>query len=262
MKIWLGRDGQRFGPYTKEQLVEWVDSGRVPGDAPAWIEGSKDWTSAAEVLSTLNGYRYTVEGYDGQIDLWDDRLVIRRGGALGLLHALSTGTTSVTIPIYSVKEVEFRGANPIINGAICFISKRHEVEPDQLRVYFKSKHQDAMSTLKRDVESRAKELAGSAERDYAKALEEFRSNPTDATLRARVLAAGRTVYGMRRGGAVTVYDEMALSNELAAAASGAPMRPAPQSVEQRLERLEALREKGLVSDEEYAKKRQEILDSL
>jgi hypothetical protein len=65
---------------------------------------------------------------------------------------------------------------------------------------------------------------------------------------------------------VTVFDEIALSNDInAATASASVVAPAPAaapSVEERLKRLDELRAKGVVNEQEYAERRQKILEEL
>lgn len=60
---------------------------------------------------------------------------------------------------------------------------------------------------------------------------------------------------------------MALSNDISAATAGAmvaqaqPAQPAA-SVEQRLQALDALRTKGLITDAEYATRRQQLISEV
>jgi hypothetical protein len=62
---------------------------------------------------------------------------------------------------------------------------------------------------------------------YQEALQRLRSNPGSAELRVQALAWGRSYYSLARNdGAPTIYDEMALANDLnASAGTGTP--PAP-----------------------------------
>jgi uncharacterized RDD family membrane protein YckC len=43
MEIWIGRDGERHGPYKEEDVRQWLHSGQVTGDDLAWYEGLADW---------------------------------------------------------------------------------------------------------------------------------------------------------------------------------------------------------------------------
>lgn len=49
MEIWIGRDGERHGPYKEEDVRQWLRSGQVKGSDLAWREGLADW----QPLSTL-----------------------------------------------------------------------------------------------------------------------------------------------------------------------------------------------------------------
>lgn len=49
MEIWIGRDGERHGPYKEEEVRQWLRSGQVKGSDLAWREGLADW----QPLSTL-----------------------------------------------------------------------------------------------------------------------------------------------------------------------------------------------------------------
>jgi hypothetical protein len=63
-----------------------------------------------------------------------------------------------------------------------------------------------------------------------------------------------------------MFDEVALANDIqaacAAASSGSVTASGTLSIEQRLERLESMRQRTLISDQEYAAKRKEILSEL
>lgn len=43
MEIWIGRDGERHGPYKEEDVRTWLRSGQVSGSDLAWREGLADW---------------------------------------------------------------------------------------------------------------------------------------------------------------------------------------------------------------------------
>ncbi|MEW9625341.1 RDD family protein [Rhodanobacter geophilus] len=43
MEIWIGRDGERHGPYKEEDVRQWLRSGQVSGSDLAWREGLADW---------------------------------------------------------------------------------------------------------------------------------------------------------------------------------------------------------------------------
>ena len=43
MEIWIGRDGERHGPYKEDDIRQWLRSGQVSRDDLAWYEGLADW---------------------------------------------------------------------------------------------------------------------------------------------------------------------------------------------------------------------------
>lgn len=100
---------------------------------------------------------------------------------------------------------------------------------------------------------------------YQSALERLKKDPTNADHKQHALQVGRGYANMtREQKGVTIFDEMALSNDIAAATAGATVaKSAPvQSVEERLRSLDALRSKGLVTDVEYSQKRQKLIDEM
>ncbi|WEN15753.1 RDD family protein [Rhodanobacter sp. AS-Z3] len=43
MEIWIGRDGERHGPYKEDEVRQWMRSGQVSSADLAWYEGLADW---------------------------------------------------------------------------------------------------------------------------------------------------------------------------------------------------------------------------
>ncbi|MCW8808147.1 MAG: RDD family protein [Rhodanobacter sp.] len=43
MEIWIGRDGERHGPYKEDDVRQWLRSGQLGRDDLAWYEGLADW---------------------------------------------------------------------------------------------------------------------------------------------------------------------------------------------------------------------------
>lgn len=103
---------------------------------------------------------------------------------------------------------------------------------------------------------------------YFDALRRLKANPTSADLRQRTLQLGRTYSSLTRNkGGVTIYDEVALSNDINAACAGATTLVAnkeaqSQTIESRLEKLAELKSKGLIDEHEYAARRTKILDDV
>ncbi|HKO60027.1 MAG TPA: SHOCT domain-containing protein [Pyrinomonadaceae bacterium] len=111
------------------------------------------------------------------------------------------------------------------------------------------------------------EALENARRAYHSSLERLKQNPTDANLRQTTLGLGRNYSNLTRNRkGVTVFDEVALMNDISAACAGAsrsgPGAPEPLSIEARLTRLVELRNQGVIDETEYAEKRQRILDEI
>jgi len=110
-----------------------------------------------------------------------------------------------------------------------------------------------------------------AKENYENALAELRANPTDPTLHEQALNIGRAyASATRENKAVTIFDETALANDIRAATANASQQVAPvqavttqtTTLDERINALKKLKESGLISDEEFAQKRKEILDSI
>jgi hypothetical protein len=121
------------------------------------------------------------------------------------------------------------------------------------------------------IEWRKRSERDAAQAAYHEALRALKAKPTSADLRQQALARGRAYSNLtrnRRG--VTVYDEMAVMNDIQAATAGAtaaasaptPVAMSATSVEDRLKRLDELRAKGIVNDQEYEERRRKILEEL
>lgn len=105
---------------------------------------------------------------------------------------------------------------------------------------------------------------GEAKKAYEDSLNRLKQTPADADLKQRTLGLGRAYSNLTRNRkGATLYDEVALSNDISAACAGAsalPGRPPmAASAEERLGKLSDLKGKGLISEEEYQARRHEIL---
>ncbi len=114
----------------------------------------------------------------------------------------------------------------------------------------------------------AKELA-QAKAAYRSSLARLKSNPTSADLRQKTLELGRAYSNLtRKRKGVTVFDEVALMNDINAACAGATVvaqadrSPSKPPIEERLARLSDLKFKGLIDEQEYNSRRQKILDEV
>ncbi|MFK2891081.1 RDD family protein [Dyella flagellata] len=43
MEVWIGRNGERHGPYQEEQVKEWLRSGQLSPDDLGWYDSLADW---------------------------------------------------------------------------------------------------------------------------------------------------------------------------------------------------------------------------
>jgi hypothetical protein len=103
---------------------------------------------------------------------------------------------------------------------------------------------------------------------YQGSLSRLKQDPTNADLRQRTLSLGRTYSNLTRDNkGVTIFDEVALSNDINAACAAAGSHQVPtaapaQSVDSRLSRLAELHRKGLINDGEFQEQRSRILREL
>jgi hypothetical protein len=115
---------------------------------------------------------------------------------------------------------------------------------------------------------RARELA-QAKQAYHASLGQLKQHPTDADLKERTLALGRVYSNLTRDEkGVTLFDEIALSNDINAACAGAGAAvhankgTAVVSPEERLTKLADLKSKGLITEEEYQERRGRVLSEV
>jgi hypothetical protein len=119
-----------------------------------------------------------------------------------------------------------------------------------------------------DAKKRAQALAQAREA-YQNSLIKLKARPTSADLRQRTLERGRAYSNLTRNKkGVTVFDEVALMNDINAACAGATVISEhkavaqKQTIEGRLEKLAELKVKGLIDEQEYAARKQKILDEI
>jgi len=109
-----------------------------------------------------------------------------------------------------------------------------------------------------------------ARQAYQKSLASLNADPRNADLRQQTLALGRAYSNlMRDKKGQTVFDEVALMNDIHAACAGAgdlskekSIGTSQGSVEARLEKLTSLKNRNLIDDTEYSNRRKEILESI
>lgn len=105
---------------------------------------------------------------------------------------------------------------------------------------------------------------------YQRALVRLKADPRNPDLRQQTLALGRTYSNlMRDKKGRTIFDEVALMNDINAACAGASTygvsnteHVAFNEIETRLKKLSTLKTRGLIGEAEYSARRKEILEEI
>jgi uncharacterized RDD family membrane protein YckC len=50
MQVWIGRNGERFGPYPEEEVRLWLRDGTCRPEEMGWYEGMTDWRPMGELF--------------------------------------------------------------------------------------------------------------------------------------------------------------------------------------------------------------------
>lgn len=50
MEIWIGRNGERHGPYKEADVREWLRNGQVAGEDLGWYDGLAEWQPLASLF--------------------------------------------------------------------------------------------------------------------------------------------------------------------------------------------------------------------
>lgn len=101
-----------------------------------------------------------------------------------------------------------------------------------------------------------------AKQAYFSSLENLKKAPRNADLRQKTLELGRIYSNLTRDSkGVTMYDEMALMNDIGAACAAATEVPSI-STQDRINTLISLREQGIIDEEEFKDRKKAILDSI
>jgi hypothetical protein len=105
-----------------------------------------------------------------------------------------------------------------------------------------------------------------AEAAYRSSLAALKISPVDPDLKEDALRKGRVYSNLtRRRQGVTTYDEVALMNDINAACAGASQATkdgAAKSLEDRLSYMQQLKERNLITEQEYERRRAEVLREL
>jgi hypothetical protein len=118
--------------------------------------------------------------------------------------------------------------------------------------------------------NRRTKALGQAWNAYQRALSQLKSDSTNPDLKQQTLQFGRVYSNLSRNKrGVTVFDEVALMNDINAACAHSGAKPDPSSgkanapsIEERLGKLSDLRSKNLIDEDEYQSRRQGILDEV
>jgi hypothetical protein len=120
---------------------------------------------------------------------------------------------------------------------------------------------------------KARKIIEKAETAYQSYLAQLKADPTNSDLRQKTLEQGRYYSNLARDSkGVTIFDEMALMNDINAVCGGttnitgattsASTPITSLSIEERLAKLSNLRAKGLIDEQEYDTRRKKILDEI
>jgi hypothetical protein len=109
-----------------------------------------------------------------------------------------------------------------------------------------------------------------ARKAYHDSLSRLKEDPRNADLRQQTLGLGRHYSNLiRNKKGQTLFDEVALMNDINAACAGATNQEyssqithVPDTVELRLEKLISLKNRELIDEAEYTQRRKEILESI
>lgn len=61
MQVWIGRNGERFGPYTDDEVQQWMRDGTFRPDELGWHEGVTDWRPLGELFPDARPAVYSVD---------------------------------------------------------------------------------------------------------------------------------------------------------------------------------------------------------
>jgi hypothetical protein len=109
-----------------------------------------------------------------------------------------------------------------------------------------------------------------AKNAYQRSLNQLKHDPANSDLRQQTLALGRTYSNlMRNNNGNTIFDEVALMNDINAACASAHQMignhsqvASQESIEDRLTKLQNLKDKGLIDENDLARRKREIMDQI
>jgi hypothetical protein len=108
--------------------------------------------------------------------------------------------------------------------------------------------------------ARRKRILLDANDAYHGSLAELKAAPNNPDLKQKTLELGRAYSNLtRQSKGVTVYDEMALANDISAATAASGTTAPAATVAERLARIDDLKASGAITAEEHAAQRQKIV---
>jgi predicted membrane protein len=111
-------------------------------------------------------------------------------------------------------------------------------------------------------------------KNYESAKNKLRQQPSNNQLREKALQDGREYYKSLRNGVLSIYDEQAITNDLAAVAPVSQTNNIVQpnidkaddnsqsDIVVKLEKLNLLKDKGMITESEFEAKRKDLIDKM
>jgi len=115
-----------------------------------------------------------------------------------------------------------------------------------------------------DNQKKKEKRVKAAATQYENALELLKESPDDNDARQEALRLGRRFVKVAQDDKHTLFDEVALMNDLSAIqqTSTKPTELESSNIEQRLLKLDELKSKGLITEDDYQKRKDAILDEI
>jgi hypothetical protein len=111
-------------------------------------------------------------------------------------------------------------------------------------------------------------------KNYESSRNKLRQQPSNNQLREKALQAGREYYKSLRNGVLSIYDEQAITNDLAAVAPVSQINNTVQpninkaddnsqsDIVAKLEKLNLLKDKGMITESEFEAKKKDLIDRM
>jgi hypothetical protein len=74
-QIWIGQNGEKYGPYPEATVRQWLAEGKFAADALAWREGMAAWVPLSSLFSTTAGREQPRQPPPGFLSI-DDTLAV------------------------------------------------------------------------------------------------------------------------------------------------------------------------------------------